>query len=54
MLALSIHPWLLGQPHRIACLEEVLGYITTHADVWQAPAGEILDHFKAQKAGGGR
>lgn len=51
MLALNIHPWLVGQPHRIACLEEVLAYITSHADVWQAPAGEILDHFNAQQPG---
>jgi peptidoglycan/xylan/chitin deacetylase (PgdA/CDA1 family) len=52
MLALNIHPWLVGQPHRIACLEEVLAYITNHGDVWQAPAGEILDHFNAQQPGG--
>lgn len=46
MLALNIHPWLVGQPHRIACLEDVLAHISQHADVWQAPAGEILDHCK--------
>jgi len=51
MLALNIHPWLMGQPHRIACLEEVLAYISGHDAVWQAPAGEILDHFKAQSEG---
>ncbi len=41
MLALSIHPWILGQPHRIGKLEQVLEHITAHADVWSAGAGEI-------------
>lgn len=41
MLALSIHPWLLGQPHRIAKLEEILEHITGHADVWSASASDI-------------
>ncbi len=50
LLALSIHPWLLGQPHRIGCLEEVLDHIMGHDKVWQASAGEILDCFLAQQA----
>jgi peptidoglycan/xylan/chitin deacetylase (PgdA/CDA1 family) len=41
LLALSIHPWMLGQPHRIAQLERVLQYITASDDVWSASAGEI-------------
>ncbi|MEM7587766.1 MAG: polysaccharide deacetylase family protein [Acidobacteriota bacterium] len=41
MLALSVHPWLLGQPHRIGRLEQVLEHITSHADVWSASASEI-------------
>lgn len=50
MLALNIHPWLIGQPHRISSLEAVLEYITGHNDVWQATASEILDVFAAQTA----
>ena len=48
MLALNIHPWLIGQPHRIRSLELVLDYIMSHSEVWQATAGEILDAFKQQ------
>ncbi|MFQ3789056.1 polysaccharide deacetylase family protein [Halomonas sp. A29] len=48
LLALNLHPWLVGQPHRIACLEAVLDHIAGHAEVWQAPAGEILDAYRAQ------
>lgn len=47
MLALSIHPWMLGQPHRIGRLEEVLEYITGHDGVWSASAGEICAAWQA-------
>lgn len=50
MLALNVHPWLIGQPHRISSLEAVLEYIAGHDNIWQAPAGEILDAFTAQTA----
>jgi peptidoglycan/xylan/chitin deacetylase (PgdA/CDA1 family) len=46
MLALSIHPWMLGQPHRIGKLEQVLAHITGHADVWSASAGEICSAWQ--------
>ncbi|WP_421706776.1 polysaccharide deacetylase family protein [Algihabitans sp.] len=54
LFTLSLHPWLMGQPHRIGCLEEVLDYIAGSDRVWQAPAGEILEAFLAQtqKVGG--
>lgn len=41
MLALNIHPWLLGQPHRIASLERVLGHIMAHDEVWSASPSQI-------------
>jgi allantoinase len=46
MLALSIHPWMLGQPHRIGKLEQVLEYITGHDSVWSASAGGICDSWR--------
>ena len=46
MLALSIHPWMLGQPHRIGRLEQVLEYITGHDGVWSASAGEIRSAWR--------
>lgn len=42
MLALNIHPWMLGQPHRIGKLEQALAYITGRSGVWSANASEIL------------
>jgi allantoinase len=47
MLALSIHPWMLGQPHRIAKLEQVFEHISKHADIWSASAGEISTAWQA-------
>jgi allantoinase len=47
ILALNIHPWMLGQPHRIGKLEQVLEYITSQPGVWSASAGTILDVFSA-------
>jgi peptidoglycan/xylan/chitin deacetylase (PgdA/CDA1 family) len=50
ILALNIHPWMLGQPHRIAKLEAALEYISRRDSTWLAPAGEILDSWQAQQA----
>ncbi len=47
ILALNIHPWMLGQPHRIAYLEQALEYLMS-LDVWNASGSEILAAFKQQ------
>ena len=41
LLALNIHPWVLGQPHRIGRLEQALEYITSQNGIWSASPGEI-------------
>jgi peptidoglycan/xylan/chitin deacetylase (PgdA/CDA1 family) len=48
ILSLSIHPWVLGQPHRIKHLETVLEALSGEPEVWCAGAGEILDSFVSQ------
>ncbi len=50
ILALNLHPWLMGQPHRIGKLERALEIITAKKGVWCAPAGEILDCWATQQA----
>jgi peptidoglycan/xylan/chitin deacetylase (PgdA/CDA1 family) len=47
MLALMVHPWIIGQPHRIGALERVLGEIRGRPGVWPATAGEILAAWTA-------
>lgn len=49
ILALNLHPWVVGQPHRIAYLERALAHITADPRVWCAAPGEILDRFAAQQ-----
>lgn len=46
ILSLNIHPWMLGQPHRIAKLEQVLEYITSQS-TWSESASNILKQYKA-------
>ncbi len=49
ILSLSLHPWVLGQPHRIKYLEQAMEYITAQPQVWSAHASTILDAFTAQQ-----
>ena len=49
IFSLSLHPWVMGQPHRIKHLEAVLAHITGHSDVWTALPGQIVDAFSAQQ-----
>jgi len=46
VMAICLHPYLSGVPHRIRCLDEALSYITSHEHVWRATGSEIIDAFK--------
>ena len=50
LLAISVHPWVLGQPHRIKHLESVLAQLARHGSIWNAQPGEILAAFVAQQS----
>lgn len=45
VMAIALHPFLTGVPHRIAALERALDYIAGHDQVWWATGSEIVDHF---------
>lgn len=45
VMCLALHPYLFGQPHRVAFLEEILDYVMSHDAVWQTTAAEIAEHF---------
>ena len=51
LLALNIHPWLVGQPHRIGQLERALSHIMGHESVWSASASDIRRCWLDQQAG---
>jgi peptidoglycan/xylan/chitin deacetylase (PgdA/CDA1 family) len=47
VMAIALHPFLIGMPHRIGALENALDYIRGHDGVWAATGSEIVDHFVA-------
>jgi peptidoglycan/xylan/chitin deacetylase (PgdA/CDA1 family) len=46
VMAIALHPYLIGMPHRIGALERALEYICGHDEIWWATGGEIVDHFR--------
>ena len=49
VMAIAVHPYVTGQPHRIGALDAALEYICSHAGVWRATGWEIVQHFLAQQ-----
>jgi allantoinase len=49
IMAITIHPWMSGQPHRIKYLEEALNYVGKHAGVWNATGYDIMQEWKKQQ-----
>ena len=45
VMCIALHPYLIGQPHRIRYLDEILSYILSHEGVWQTTADEIARHY---------
>ncbi len=45
VLCMPLHPYVVGQPHRIQALYDVLRHVTSHEGVWHATAGEIADWY---------
>ena len=48
IMALTVHSWIMGHPHRIGHLEELLGSLGDSDGGWAATGAEILDAFKGQ------
>jgi hypothetical protein len=44
-MCIALHPFLIGQPHRLKYLADTLEYITSHDGVWMATADEIAEHY---------
>ena len=49
VMAIALHPFLTGVPHRAKWFDKALGYIAGHEKVWLTTGGEILDAYKAQE-----
>ena len=46
VMCLPLHPYLIGQPHRLHILDEALKYVTSHDDVWLATGREIASWYE--------
>ena len=47
LLALNLHPWLVGQPFRIRFLDEALSHMVQHTDVWTATGSEVIEAYRS-------
>jgi len=45
VMAIAVHPFVTGQPHRIVALERALDYICAQQGVWKATGWEIVQHY---------
>jgi allantoinase len=50
VMAICLHPYIIGVPHRIGALDSALAYICGHPDVWCATGSEIVDAYLASGA----
>jgi allantoinase len=50
VMAIAIHPYLTGVPHRIDAFDAALEYICRHDRVWKATGAEIARHYRSQAA----
>ena len=49
VMAIALHPFLIGVPHRIRYLDRALAYIASHGNVWFATGTEIIQAYRAQE-----
>lgn len=47
VMCIPLHPYLIGQPHRIAAFEEVLKHIAADGRAWITRSGDIAERFLA-------
>lgn len=50
VMALALHPFVTGQAFRHRYLDEALGYVADHPDVWITTSDEIARHFTRENS----
>lgn len=48
VMNIAVHPFIMGQPHRIEHLAKALEYILGHSGVWCATGSQIIDCYRQQ------
>ncbi len=51
VMAIAVHPFVSGQPHRIGALDRALAYICSHPGVWLATGREIVAYYREHVMG---
>lgn len=46
VLALALHPFVIGQPSRTKYLDQALGYVASHPGVWLTTSDDIAVHYQ--------
>jgi peptidoglycan/xylan/chitin deacetylase (PgdA/CDA1 family) len=46
VMSISLHPYIIGVPHRIRVLDRLLAHIASHPDVWFAQAQEVDEWYR--------
>ncbi|MBI3707195.1 MAG: polysaccharide deacetylase family protein [Proteobacteria bacterium] len=52
VMCIALHPYMMGQPHRIKHLDRALRHILAHDGVWKATGAEIAEWYAAQALAG--
>ena len=50
-MAIALHPFLTGVPHRSKYLEQALSYIAGHKDVWFCTGDDIYNWYASEYGG---
>lgn len=50
VMAISLHPFLIGTSHSIGALDSALDYVCRHDGVWLATGAEIVEHYLSSGA----
>jgi allantoinase len=46
VMAIALHPFLIGHPHRAKHFENALAYIRSRSEIWMATGSEIADWYE--------
>jgi len=47
VMCIALHPYWVGQPHRLRAIRRALEYILSHQGVWQTTGSAIVDWYNA-------
>jgi peptidoglycan/xylan/chitin deacetylase (PgdA/CDA1 family) len=53
VMCIALHPYMMGQPHRIAHLDRALEHILAHDGVWKTTGAEIARWYRETQLGEG-